>query len=224
MRITRNTSMASNSAIQKNASGQFIQQPTDNIILMQKGFWGVSDEHLAKTLNWGSEKFKIELENLIYRHVKCGFSSKSSLSLQLKLTEEKIEEMYKNAEIREQGINDVPHDVAILKSQVALLQYQLQEMRQRMGQLQNPAPLSRQTSWNTTLNPISVPMTPSAPPLPPPLPQPFRHPVSSGAPHTPNTSQPFVDPNTFNQLYGSPMTTGVFTNKKYHDSNGEWVG
>lgn len=217
--------MSSNSAIQKNASGQFIQQPTDNIILMQKGLWGVSDEHLAKTLNWGSEKFKIELENLVYRHVKCGFSSKSALSLQLKLTEEKIDEMYKNAEIREQGIKDVPKDVAILKSQVALLQYQLQEIQQRMGQPHPPPPpISRQTSWNTTLNPTSVPRTPSAPPLPQAPPQPFRAPVSSGAPKTPNTSHPFVDPNTFNQLYGSPMTTGVFTEKNYHDSNGEWVG
>ena len=220
--------MSSNttSAIQKNASGQFIQQPTDNIILMQKSFWGVSDEHLAKTLNWGNEKFKIELENLVYRHVKCGFSSKSSLCLLLSLSEEKVSEMYKNAEKREQGLKDVPHDVAMLKSQVALLQYQLYEMQQHVGKLDQPPPsISRQMSWNTTLNPSSVPTTPNAPPLPQPPPHLFRPPVSSGAPQTPNTSRPFIDPNTFNQLYGSPMTTGIFTEKNYHhDSNGEWVG
>lgn len=218
--------MSEKSVIQKNAWGQYIQQPTDNIILMQKSFWGVSDEHLAKTLNWGSEKFKIELENLVYRHIKCGFSSKNTLSSQLKLSESKIEEMYKCAEIREQGLKDIPQDVAMLKNKVALLQYQLQEMQQRMGQLQNTTtpPISRQVSWNTTLNPTSVPITPSAPPVHQTPPQPFRPTVNSSAPKTPNTSQPFIDPNTFNQLYGSPMTTGVFTEKNYHDSNGEWVG
>ena len=218
--------MSLNNIIQKNASGQYIQQPTDNIILMQKGFWGVSDDNLAKSLNWGNERFKIELENLIYRHIKCGFSSKSTLSMQLGVTEENVENMYKNAEIRDEGVKAIPQEVAILKNKVTLLQYQLQALQNQMQNLKQ-VPLqmssSRQVSWDTPFQSNNAPSIPTAPPL---HEQPNIN-LTTSIPKTPdpknNLRNPFIDPNTFNQLYGSPITTGVFTEKNYHDSNGEWT-
>ena len=212
--------------IEKNSYGQYIRKPNDNIILCQKGVWGVSDEHLAKTLNMGPEQFKIELENLVYRHITCNFSTKETLMMQLSLSEEKINSMLKNAETRDMGIKNMPHDVSNMKVQIANMQMQMRAMRAEMdnmrsnmapstpnfntqgssGNMQNAVP---NISFNAPQAPQtncfgSVPFqTPSAPPLPP---------------------SNIVNPNTFNQLYGSPMTTNTFTQKNYHDSNGEWVG
>jgi len=213
--------------IEKNSYGQYIRKPNDNIILCQKGVWGVSDEHLAKTLNMGPEQFKIELENLVYRHVTCNFATKETLMMQLSLSEEKINSMLKRAEFRHMGIKNMPHDVSIMKAQIANMQMQMHAMRDEMNNMRSKIAPSTpnfniQGSFGNMQNAIpninfnappapqtncfgSVPpQTPSAPPLP----------------HSTNT----VNPNTFNQLYGSPMSTNTFTQKNYHDSNGEWVG
>ena len=65
-------------AINKNCSGQYIQEPTDNIIYFPKESL-VLAMNIWPKLSSGGERFNIELENLVYRHITCGFSSKASL-------------------------------------------------------------------------------------------------------------------------------------------------
>ena len=65
------------SAIQKNQFGLFTQPNSDNVILMQKGLIRETDENIARIFNWSAERYKIELENLVYRHIKCNFTNNS---------------------------------------------------------------------------------------------------------------------------------------------------
>lgn len=202
---------ATRNAINKNLSGQFVQEPTDNIILFQKGIFGVSDDHLAKTLKWGPERFKIELENLVYRHITCGFSSKASLMHSLNLSEDKLNEMAKNAELRQLGINAMPHELSLLRAQVAELQNQMNLMQQTFTPRSEPM-LSRTTSRESEPDPFGF-NTGFGHPTPP---YPSRFP-SQGKSVQLNTN-----PHTYNQLYGSTISPRTFEQKNYHDSHGEW--
>ena len=206
-------------AIQKNGVGHFVQPHTDNTILTQKGLKGYSDKECAANFNWSVDRYKIELENLVFRHIKCNFSTKESLMMQLRISEADIDRMMKNAEMREIGFNHIPQDVSLLKAQVAQMQLQMKIIE---GMLVS-VPRSSSSSYQTT--PVvqgctSIPQTPqfvqgrpSAPPI--------QLNISSNESHNPFQSHT-RDPYTFNQLYGTPMRTGVFTEKNYHNINGEW--
>lgn len=198
-------------AINKNCSGQYIQEPTDNIILFQKGIFGVSDEHLAKTLKWGPERFNIELENLVYRHITCGFSSKASLMRALSLTEDKLNEMARNAELRQLGINAMPQELSMLRAQVADLQNQMKLMQETFTPRSEPM-LSRTPSHDNEPDQMTY-NTGFGHPTPP---CPTRFPS-----HTKNV-QFNTNPHTYNQLYGSTISPRTFEQKNYHDSHGEW--
>lgn len=195
------------SAIQKNQFGMFTQPNTDNIILVQKGLRGETDENIALSFNWTTERYKLELENLVYRHIKCKFSDKSTLCMQLRIEENKLNEMLKNAEMRELNAKQVPQDVILLKAQVAAMQF-------RMQQLENI--IARNNQFGQT-NSSTIP---SAPPV-----NPGHIPFNSNVPTTQHN--PFqthiTHPNTFNQLYGNPMSPNTFTQKKCHDISGEWA-
>jgi len=204
-------SLADNkSAIQKNQFGLYTQPNTDNVILMQKGFIGETDENIARCFNWSTERYKLELENLVYRHIKCNFTNKSTLCMQLRIEENKLNEMLKNAEMRELNIKQVPQDVSLLKAQVAAMQCRMQQLEQMVAGNNNFNHFG-QTSSSTI---------PSAPPF-----NQRHNPFNSSVPATPpNPFQPHITrPNTFNQLYGNPMSPNTFTQKNCHDISGEWT-
>ena len=219
-------------AIQKNGVGHFVQPHTDNTILTQKGLKGYSDKECAANFNWSVDRYKIELENLVFRHIKCNFSTKESLMMQLRISEADIDRMMKNAEMREIGFNHIPQDVSLLKAQVAQMQLQMKIIE---GMLVS-VPRSSSSSYQTT--PVvqgctSIPQTPQFVQGRPSIPQtpqfvqgrpsapPIQLNISSNESHNPFQSHT-RDPYTFNQLYGTPMRTGVFTEKNYHNINGEW--
>ena len=198
------------SAIQKNQFGLFTQPNTDNVILMQKGLMGETDENIARNFNWSAERYKVELENLVYRHIKCKFTDKSTLCMQLRIDENKLNEMMKNAELRELNIKQVPQDVNLLKAQVAAMQFRMQKLEEMVAANNN---------FNRFAQPAGISTMPSAPPV-----NTSSVPFNSSVPTTPpNPFQSHItSPNTFNQLYGNPMSPNTFTQKNYHDISGEW--
>ena len=150
--------------------------------------------------------------------------------MQLRISESDIDRMMKNAEMRENGINHIPQDVSLLKAQVAQMQMQMKRLEGMLANVPQPSSLPYQIP-PVVQGHLSIPQTPrvmqSSIPQTPSMAQsrpsapPIQLNISSNETHNPFQSH-ITDPNTFNQLYGSPMTTGVFTEKNYHDISGEW--
>lgn len=124
-------------AILTNKKGQYNYGKNDALILFQKGFWGTSDENIAKILSFTPETFTEEKEKLIYRHIKCNFTSKNQLATTFSISEDeitniynKIDSIYKAEKNKPQNVDKVEQKFAALVSRIDYLEMRVRELEE----------------------------------------------------------------------------------------------
>lgn len=121
-------------AILQEQTGHYNYGKNDALILFQKGFWGATDESIAKMLRMTPEKFSEEKEKLIYRHIKCNFTGKSQLANTFSVSEEeitniynKIDNLYKKEKTMPSKVEKLEHKITSLERRVRYLEARLEE-------------------------------------------------------------------------------------------------
>lgn len=116
--------------LKKNILGQYVQKDYDNKLLLHKGLYKASDETVAATLSMSLPEYKRAVEELVYRHITCNFSSKELLMKSLSMSESDIDDICKR--VHEEVTKSGP-----VNSELEALKEKVRRMERRMNYLED---------------------------------------------------------------------------------------
>ena len=116
--------------LKKNILGQYVQKDYDNKLLLHKGLYKCSDETVAGTLSMSLPEYKRAVEELVYRHITCKFSSKDLLMKSLSMSENEIDDICKR-------IHDEVTRSGPANSEIEELKEKVRRMERRMNYLED---------------------------------------------------------------------------------------
>ena len=118
--------------LQKNILGQDIPKDYDNKILLQKGLYGMADETVAASLSMSLPEYKRAVEELVYRHITCNFSSKDLLKKSLSLSDSEIDDICKRIHNEVNAPVNINFEIQTLKAQVRRMEHRMFELEDRL--------------------------------------------------------------------------------------------